>query len=240
MYDCFLHELPLFSTLWFNCPNCFEGNQILKVNVLVGSKIWNSIWFRFPEPLSDEKTMTVLLYWPVVFNVVTILPIAASSAEIIPRRMTWLSNSSWTALQSRQLILSYFFTCLKTQNTFLRWRNSQVLFPVGKTAWFFLLKLVSCEKRAVCPKLIIKPRPQNASRFQILNPVFWNHMYITRTIIMCMNSCEKKTQMGKFIYFVLGFVRYKYLSVDIVLLAVEIHELSRNLVWGPMTSSCVE
>jgi hypothetical protein len=52
---------------------------------------------------------------------------------------------------------------------------------------------------------------------------------------MCMNSCEKETQMGKFIYFVLGFVGYKYLSVDIFLLAVEIHELSRNLVWRPAT-----
>ncbi len=204
-------ELPLSLTLWFNCPNCFEGNRILKVNVLVGSKSRSSIWFRLPEPLSDEKTMTVLLYWPVVFNVVTILPIAASSAEIIPRRMTWLSNSSWTALQSRQLILFLFFHLFK--------KTKYVIEVMEFASFGSRLQLARQRDFRWC--------------FWYLLP-YTSYTYRRPRGYQCHAYNIGPKLMDKYFFF-LGFVRYKYLSVDIFLLAVEIHELCRNLVWRPAT-----
>ncbi len=167
-----LARAPFIFNFLIQLPQLFWRKPDFKGKCSCGFKKPSSIWFRFPDPLSDEKTMTVLLYWPVVFNVVIILPIAASSAEIIPRRTTWLSNSSWTAWQNKKLLCLLIFLLFENDSIegteFASFGSSwhySVIFPC---AFYISRKNVKYKQTATAKYLMIS---------NLLPSIFLSHVH---------------------------------------------------------------
>ncbi len=143
MHEYSLREFPLFLTFWFNCPSCFEENRFFKVNVLVGLK--NQV----PSDSGSLSHYQTRRRW------LCCCTGPSSSMLWLVCRLRHLAQRSfhagWLDFQIlpeqndiiKSCIFFLFFPCLKTQNTLLSWRNSQVLVPVSKTAWFSLLLLIS-------------------------------------------------------------------------------------------------